>query len=479
MAINNLAQHQSNMTFWLGLLRDSLTVGSGNSNDQKLLNCYYDAQRAFYQCAAYTGDTTTWYAAASLAQTAYASYYVDPNNGQIPGYWSFTAGLTDDYLINNDLNAKASVNRLATTAAYHATGDTSDDLLSRENAYAMMALMNNALCGQTLNSSRLATLYTNAISHIDQWCTSLTAGYFRPFMGALTARALIQYFHQISANQEIVDALSTMADYMHTTCWNSTAKSWTYTDRNVGNTDPTDLNPQPDLNLLIVPYLGWLWWRTGDTKWLTRGDEAFDGGVSYYDFYNGIGYWNRGAYLGGTSATSVNGKHVCQNFTWSSEYLDYRARTPVEQQTEPNDTEGTIVFYDSFGDTTLKTANMATDTFKLVLLNAQYVPSQTHTVLADVTAYELSGNGYARSTLTSSWVRSAGVTTFDFAPLTISATGGILEPYWYVVYDDTLANDPIICYGRCRVDADDTVKILEDGNVTIFTTGGLFKISTP
>lgn len=476
MAIANLAQHESNMIYWLGLLRDSLGAGSPLNAEQKLANCYYDAQRAFYQCATYTGDTA-WNTAATLGQAAYGTAYVDANNGQIPGFWSFTQGLTEDYLLTGDQAARNSVNLITSNAAFHTTGDTSDDLLSRENAYALIAHINNVRCGQAANTARITTLYNNAISHIDQWCTSLTADYFRPFMGALTARALIHYFQYYNADSAIVTALGTMADYMHTTCWNATAASWTYTDRDVGSTDPVDRNPQPDLNLLIVPYLGWLWWRTGDPKWLTRGDAAFDGGVSFYDFYSGVGYWNRGAYLGGTSMASVNGKHVCQNFTWSSEYLDYRLRTPVGGQTEPNDTIGTIVLYDSYSNTIGTSSNQSSDTFKMILLANTYVPSQSHTILADITAHEVSGNGYARQTLTATFNRSTATTTFDISDATFSASGGDIDAYWYAIYNDTLASDPLVCYGRCRVDEDDSVKILNGSGVVIGTTTGIFQIN--
>lgn len=324
MAITKLTEYEANETEWPGYLDDSLDVGSPLGDEQKLANCYYDAQKVFYIVKDKTGNSA-WNTSANLAQAAYATYYVDPNGGVVPGYWSFPHGLTEDYIRNADTAARTSARLLRDHGSYHNVTDNSDDLLSRENAYALMAHIQAIRYGDSPDTVRIAQLYGWAKGHIDQWCTLLTADYFRPFMGALTAQALIDYYTYYSANAEIITYLATMADYMHSTCWDAVANSWNYTDRDVGSTDPVDLDPQPDLNLLIVPYLGWLWVKTGDPKWKTRGDLAFDGGVSIYD---GFGFWVSGAYLGGKSAASVNGKHVCQNFRWSRQYLTWRDMTP-------------------------------------------------------------------------------------------------------------------------------------------------------
>lgn len=329
MTITALAQFQSNIDFWGDLLSAAYDDPAVN-DDTSLLNSYYDAQGVFYKFKDYTGDSK-WDTAAAKAQAAYATYYVDPNGGNVPGYWSFTHGLTEDWLRNGDSAAKASCVALSTTAAYHkeipdTLVELRDPNLSRENAYALMAHINAERCGEA-RRSRITTLVNNAIDyHIDGWCTSLTADYFRPFMGALTARALIHYWNYISQDSRIPTALATMGDYMHDTCWDAGAHSWNYTDRDVGQEG--DLDPQMDLNLLILPYLGWLYWKTGDTKWRDRGDDAFNYGVSVYSG----GFHVSGAYLGGMSTTGVLGKHVCQNFVWSFDYLTYRANGEAAAQ---------------------------------------------------------------------------------------------------------------------------------------------------
>src|SRR5207249_10030996 len=55
--------------------------------DQKLNpstgHVYYDAERAFYQIADYTGNTAQWNSCAQIAEGIYRDQYVIPNNGDV------------------------------------------------------------------------------------------------------------------------------------------------------------------------------------------------------------------------------------------------------------------------------------------------------------------------------------------------------------------------------------------------------------
>lgn len=85
--------------------------------------------------------------------------------------------------------------------------------------------------------------------------------------------------------------------------------------------------------------------------------------------------------------------------------------------------------------------------FKVMLVTSAYTPDfGTHDFKADVTN-EVTGTGYSAGgeSLTSvTLTQSAGTITFDaddvtWASSTITARGA-------VVYDDSLASDPLICY---------------------------------
>src|SRR5205085_8568150 len=61
----------------------------------------------------------------------------------------------------------------------------------------------------------------------------------------------------------------------------------------------------PDLNLVIAPAFAWVYQRTGDVTYRDRGDAVFAGGVL-------------NAYLG-------RGKQFDQNYSWSFDYVKWRA----------------------------------------------------------------------------------------------------------------------------------------------------------
>ena len=85
--------------------------------------------------------------------------------------------------------------------------------------------------------------------------------------------------------------------------------------------------------------------------------------------------------------------------------------------------------------------------FKELLVTSAYTPNfETHTVLADITN-ELSGNGYARFTLTQTWVRVTTTVTLDTNDSTYTAAGGAITARRAVVFDDTPSSpaDPLLC----------------------------------
>ena len=141
---------------------------------------------------------------------------------------------------------------------------------------------------------------------------------------------------------------------------------------------------------------------------------------------------------------------------------------------------GTINIYNSWKENMVESANLGSDTFKILLCTSTYTPSiSAHTVLADITN-ELSGNGYARQTLGSvTSAQSAGTYTFDFADPVFTATGGSLVARYWVIFDDTPTSpaDPLVAYGLIdNTPADVTTT---DGNTLTFTVNasGLFTIA--
>ncbi|MCP3907887.1 MAG: hypothetical protein GY712_07710 [Oceanicoccus sp.] len=94
------------------------------------------------------------------------------------------------------------------------------------------------------------------------------------------------------------------------------------------------------------------------------------------------------------------------------------------------------------------TANASTDSFKFALTNTT-PNAATHTVLADISQIS-SGNGYAAggSAVAVTGGESGGTYTLSQdSTVTITASGGSIGPFRYVVfYDDTVASDPLFSY---------------------------------
>ena len=103
-------------------------------------------------------------------------------------------------------------------------------------------------------------------------------------------------------------------------------------------------------------------------------------------------------------------------------------------------------FYDTFreymGDGTI---DLDDDTFIMGLSTSTYTFASTHSTLTDITN-ELSGNGYARDTLTATWVRSSGTVTFDTDDGAFTASGGSITARRAWIFDDTPTSpaDPLV-----------------------------------
>ena len=109
---------------------------------------------------------------------------------------------------------------------------------------------------------------------------------------------------------------------------------------------------------------------------------------------------------------------------------------------------GSFNFYQSWLDYYSEAANMASDTFTVLLTTSSYTPSaSTHSLLADITN-ELSGSGYARQALAGvSSSQTSGVYAFDANDTVFTASGGSITARYWVLFNDTLADDPLVAYG--------------------------------
>lgn len=91
-----------------------------------------------------------------------------------------------------------------------------------------------------------------------------------------------------------------------------------------------------------------------------------------------------------------------------------------------------------------KTFNLQSDTLTVALTNSS--PSSANSILTDITEIAYT-HCSARALTVSSSSQTSGVYKLVIADLTLTASGGTVGPFRYVViYDDTAASDDLICY---------------------------------
>lgn len=317
----------TNMKLWAGYMSSFLSR-TPRENYGWLGHIYYDIQACAYKLRSHLNSTTLYERLIQQGHDGYVNDYVLPNYGAIPGFRVFSEGSCLD-VINKTRRERASLLSMLLILQnnnYHVSDpDISNPAFSRECAYALMTFINvertQRIALSPAQQARRDLLLTSSLSIVQKWKDN-QAEYFRPFMGALTARALIMYHTHIQKDPRILPAIKTIAALCQPLFkeqdgpWGQ-GKSFFYTDRVTGS-DPEDSKTQPDLNLLICPLFGWLYFQTKETQYRDLGCKAFEGGVSVYDQY---GHHSYGAFLGTRSSINPSGKQYCQQLFWGLDFL--------------------------------------------------------------------------------------------------------------------------------------------------------------
>ena len=154
-----------------------------------------------------------------------------PENGVVQGYWAFTKGLLLDWQRTKDPKNYTAINAIA-HGSFAADGVpldwTASIDASREVAYVIMSFLNAEAIGEP-RRLRLADMVNQALGHIDQWFASKTAPYMRPFMVAITCKALIQYY-EVTQDPRVPPAIKKAIDGMWAQTWLAHQQTFQYTN---------------------------------------------------------------------------------------------------------------------------------------------------------------------------------------------------------------------------------------------------------
>ena len=133
--------------------------------------------------------------------------------------------------------------------------------------------------------------------------------------------------------------------------------------------------------------------------------------------------------------------------------------------------------FNSWVDAMVEVANCSTDQFVVALTATANAPVATNSVLTDLTQISYT-NLSSRNLTTSSSSQSSGTYSLVIADLTLTASGGSVASFRYVVtYDDTPASggytDPLVCYH----DYGSSVTLADTETFTYDITGQLFTVA--
>lgn len=137
---------------------------------------------------------------------------------------------------------------------------------------------------------------------------------------------------------------------------------------------------------------------------------------------------------------------------------------------------GTFNFYGHVADNEGNgTINWDTDVFEMLLAQAAYSTSQSHSSIAQITN-ESAGGGYARKTLTNvNWTLVAtNIAMLDADDVIFTAAGGDFTAYYWILMDQTAAS-AVVFYGL--IDNTPGTVVVTDGNTLTIApnASGLFR----
>ncbi len=301
---------------------------------------YYDGMRVYYNIADYTKNDKWLKCGAYFKILPTASYtpyrqVVLTKNGSINGWQVFTEGLTSDYLrFGDELSRRAVIlmstnGRFANNFRAKRIWDIISPVRQREVAYAIMSYLDAEKLG-ILENPELRDYIDVSLGHFDQlfnfseepYSYQFPYSFIQPFYVALASEALIRYYEEKEPDPRIPLAIKKAYDWM----WEymngqvKTGITFSYSDKKdpIEGGGPVLSDGLVDLNLLILPPLGWLYRLTGNEEYIRRGDLLWSSGV-------------KGAWLD-------NGKQFSQNYRWSFKYLEWRdgyKLTPYFPPTSP------------------------------------------------------------------------------------------------------------------------------------------------
>ena len=270
------------------------------------LDNYYDRAAAYYARYARTNDATYLSRGHNMV-VLYRQQYLEPNSYGVQPHWSQVRGLELHYRLTGDtLSRRAVAGLFAHSLSSYATpmwGPLAD--IENSQSEYMENRIQARVLQAALSSYRMNASYTRSDGlafRAADWPARLrdmlnrilstqradgsyswvqVCGGQLNYMVGMLNDVLIEYYRDFEADPRIPVAVDKGNEYLWTTQWISSEQAFKYASvicapnqfgTNVGGTEAAG-----DLNGLFIASYGWLYNRTGDVKWKTRGDAIMAG----------------------------------------------------------------------------------------------------------------------------------------------------------------------------------------------------------
>ena len=129
--------------------------------------------------------------------------------------------------------------------------------------------------------------------------------------------------------------------------------------------------------------------------------------------------------------------------------------------------------FNSWVDYLAEDVDAASDTFKVALCAAANAPVATNSVLGDLTTASTANLDTVTIT-TSSSSQTTGTYKLVFTDLVMTASDTVGPFQYVVIYDDTVASDPLVCW----YDSGSEISLAASETLTLdFSTDGIFSIA--
>jgi len=333
---------ESDMVAWGGYWGEFQDPNGPNGWNTRFVNAYYDILWNLYQIKEYTGQSEPWDTYIEYAKSSYRDEFYRPDNYNSNGYYRFPHGLLKDYMSGGDTTLQ-DIRMIRDNMAFSLVVEFDENgaypgqsqRMSREMSYALQANVCAEKAGEPRLSDRISHFIPWMENHMYEWKSANFSddAFFQPFMFALTAHALIEFYEWEIENgrdphvywptthwNTIPEALADFATWM----FNESVvregpyqgeRMWVanYGGQGNGAFRYADREYEegagviyPGLNLLISPVYAWLYNHTGDTNYREIGDVIFGSGLRQ------------------DSGVDWSGKAFDQNYRWSIKFVDWR-----------------------------------------------------------------------------------------------------------------------------------------------------------